>query len=400
MPETICKTVCQYNRVPVPAEDMKKLLEIAEDYRKVKAYVYQRYGSISGLPKLYPGYEIQNEMTASGFKGETGIPSVYFYLAIFDALSDIRGRWTVTKNKIRRLAGENKTFTEEEKHYLRFLLKTDKAFAGVIIQESPSQWGLPEKILRRYDELAGQIGEDNIKHLHRYLCRQVRKYHARPQAGAADGFSLSKSVCRYGDHGIYISTKESRKRVFIPLTDGNEYKRQSYIKLYPEESRLVLRVPVKIAVHRHQEYRNHVGVRLGDYVMLITHEGHQYGERFGIYKGEIADIIMSQQLKTGAVEKKSGERKKYHARLSRAREHLKSYVNMELNRFLREEKPEEIYLPKIPLPEKVGKRKREAGSRKGYADIAECPENTYYNRYVRERLLQKCREHSVRMIKI
>jgi len=400
MPKEIYKTVCQYNSAPISADDMTKLLDIAKDYQKVKTYVYQRYGSISGLPKLSPGYEIQNEMTASGFKGETGIPSVYFYLAIFDALSDIRGRWTVTKNKIRRLAGENKTFTEEEKHYLRFLLKTDKAFAGAIIQESPSEWGLPEKILRRYDELARQIGKDNVKRLHRYLCRQVRRQYRRPQARAADGFSLSKSICRYADHGVYISTKESRKRVFIPLTDGNRYKSQSYLKLYPKEHRLELRVPVKVTVHRHPEYRNHVGVRLGDYVMLVTHEGHQYGECFGIYKEEIAAITTGQDFNAGAAENKSREGKKYHARLSRAREHLKSYVNMELNRFLREERPEEIYLPKIPPLEEFENRKDKAGSAKGHIGVVECPVDAYYNRYVCKRLLQKCREHSVRTIRI
>ena len=87
--KTICKTVCQYSKSPVSDSDMRKLLDIAKDYRAVKNYVYQRYGSISSLPKLYPGYTIQNEMTASGLRAELGIPSVYFYLAVFDALGEI-----------------------------------------------------------------------------------------------------------------------------------------------------------------------------------------------------------------------------------------------------------------------------------------------------------------------
>ena len=41
-PDKICKTVHQYNKAPVPEADMQKLLEIAEDYRKVKNYVYVR----------------------------------------------------------------------------------------------------------------------------------------------------------------------------------------------------------------------------------------------------------------------------------------------------------------------------------------------------------------------
>ena len=41
-PDKICKTVHQYNKDPVPEADMQKLLDIAEDYRNVKNYVYAR----------------------------------------------------------------------------------------------------------------------------------------------------------------------------------------------------------------------------------------------------------------------------------------------------------------------------------------------------------------------
>ena len=64
---------------------MQQLLEIAEDYKKVKNYVYGRYGGIGSLFKIYPGYTVQNEMTKSGLRAELDMPSVYFYLAMFDA---------------------------------------------------------------------------------------------------------------------------------------------------------------------------------------------------------------------------------------------------------------------------------------------------------------------------
>lgn len=73
MPQgTICKTVHQYNSEPVPDAVMKKLVEIAKDYSSVKNYVYQRYGGIGGLSKIYPGYTVQNEMTASGLRARLG----------------------------------------------------------------------------------------------------------------------------------------------------------------------------------------------------------------------------------------------------------------------------------------------------------------------------------------
>ena len=104
--DKLCKTVHQYSKGPVPEEDMQRLLEIAEDYKAVKNYVYTRFGGIKSLAKLYPGYTVQNEMTASGLRERLNMPSVYFYLAVFDALGDIKGQWGRTKRSEERRVGK------------------------------------------------------------------------------------------------------------------------------------------------------------------------------------------------------------------------------------------------------------------------------------------------------
>ena len=55
----IVKTIHQYNKGPVSEENMRKLLDIGEDYREVKNYVYRRYGGIASLSKIYRGYSVQ-----------------------------------------------------------------------------------------------------------------------------------------------------------------------------------------------------------------------------------------------------------------------------------------------------------------------------------------------------
>ena len=63
----------------------------------------------------------------SGLRSKLGLPSVYFYLAVFDALGDIKSQWTRTKTKIAALLSGNEGFTTEEKHYPLFLLFLDSA---------------------------------------------------------------------------------------------------------------------------------------------------------------------------------------------------------------------------------------------------------------------------------
>ena len=267
-PDKICKTVHQYNKEPISDTDMEKLLDIAEDYTKVKNYVYIRFGGIGSLSKLYPGYTVQNEMTGSGYRELLGMPAVYFYLAVFDALADIKSQWSRTKTRIVKLVNKNEGFTEYEKHYLRFILKVNNAFEQAVNQK-PIE--LTAKLMKRYQELSKQVDTEK---LHRYLCRQVRKFYGKLQTNTGDMFSIAERAYRYADHGIYISIKEKRKRVFVPLTDNNQYRCQLRIKLYPQEKRIEIKVPVNVAVRSHADYVNQVGIAVGFYTMLKTDEGH------------------------------------------------------------------------------------------------------------------------------
>ncbi len=381
--DKICKTVHQYNKAPVSDEDMQKLLDIAEDYRKVKNYVYVRFGGIGSLSKIYPGYTVQNEMTASGYRETLGLPAVYYYLAVFDALGDIKSQWTKTKNKITKLVNKNDGLTEEEKHYLRFLLKVNNAFEAVLNQK-PIE--LAAKIQKQYFELAEQV---DIDRLNRYLCRQVRKNYVKLHTDAGDVFAIAERAYRYADHGIYISIKEKRKRVFIPLTDNNQYRCQLRMKLYPEENRVEINVPVNVSVRSHTDYQKQVGVAMGLYTMLTTDEGHRYGEELGRYQLEYSDWIRAQTSSYRRNKADNPGRKKYRAKKRRLEEQLHSYINQELNRFLTAEKPKTVYMVKLPKPQ--------AG---GYNKKINYTVGQWQRGYIRKRLMQKCKEQSVEIVEV
>lgn len=381
--DTICKTIHQYNREQVSPENMKKLQEIADDYKKVKNYVYQRYGGIAGLPKIYPGYTVQNEMTESGLRTELGLPSVYFYLAVFDALADIRSQWTKTKAQVSKLVRKNDNLTQEEKHYLRFLLKVSNAFEAVLNQTAMR---LPKNIQAQHDLLAGEV--DSAK-LHRYLCRQVRKYHMRQRTDKADGFSASERAYRYADHGIYISIKEKRKRIFVPLTDNNQYRSQLYIKLYPERGDIEVKVPIQVDVHAHEDYKNHTAIALGMQTMFTTDKGRRYGEGLGQMQSEYAKWLREQ---TGIYQhnrEHNPGRKKYTAKKRRYEERVHSYINHELNRFFQTEKPQAVYIVKLPKPDPGGANRR-----------VNHFVNTWQRGYIRRRLELKCQERAVALVEV
>lgn len=381
--DTICKTVRQYSRGSISAEDMKKLQEIAGNYKQVKNYVYARFGGIGSLSKIYPGYTVQNEMTESGLRENLGLPSVYFYLAVFDALGDIKSQWTKTKAKVQELLNKNERLSEEEKHYLRFVIKTNNAFESVLNQQPIH---LPKRIQSAYDELASQVDTEK---LHRYLCRQVRKYHLKQHTDKEEGFTLSERAYRYGDHGIYISIKEKRKRIFIPLTDNNQYQCQIRVKLNPAENSVEIHVPIYVSVRKHEDYTKRIGLSAGIFTMLTTDEGHCYGEELGKYQTRYAEWIQEQSRIYNQNRADNPGRKKYNAKKNRLTEQMHSYINHELNRFLQEEKPEIVYVVKLPGQLAGGV------SRKINQSVS-----LWQRGYIWKRLSQKCREQSVELVEV
>lgn len=123
--------------------------------------------------------------------------------------------------------------------------------------------------------------------------------------------------------------------------------------------------------------------------MLTTDEGQIYGEKLGIYQTEFSTWVRQQVGKYNANRNAEPGRKKYNARKHRMQEFLHSYINMELNRFLREEKPKTVCLPKLPPPKGSGFK-----ASINYSAVM------WQRGYIRARLEQKCREQSVELIKV
>ncbi len=82
-------------------------------------------------------------------------------------------------------------------------------------------------------------------------------------------------------------------------------------------------------------------------------------------------------------------RKKYESQRQRLNAKLETYVNQEINRLLRQEKPKTLYIPKLPRNSKRGKN-----GRINYSV-------TVWRRgYINKRLMYKCRENGVETVEV
>lgn len=381
--DTIYKTVYQYNQIPISSSDMERMQEIARDCREVKNYVYDRYSGIRSLSKIYPGYTVQNEMTKSGLRERLGLPSVYFYLSIFDALGDIKSQWTHLKSRVEKNIQNNPKLTAKERHYLRFVMKQSQCFEAILAGGEPD---LSDKWKEGY---AAVCAGADIHRLNQYLRRQVRRQLDKPHTDVADGFPASPKGYRYADHGIYLSVKESRKRLFIPLTDNKRYTTQIYIRLYPEERNVVINVPIEVRQRHPAGYGGEIGLAIGLECMFVTDRGTTYGENYLEYQSALTDYVRERLPRHRRNAKNNPGMKKYNAGKARLEKAMHNYVNMEINRMLETEKPGTIYLPKLPANSKAGVNRR-----------VNATVNMWQRGFIKSRLLQKCRERSIDLVEV
>ncbi len=388
----ICKAIHQYSKGKISSENMDILMDIGHGCMVTRNYIYQKYGGIKSLEKLYPGYTIEAEVKAAGFREKIGLPSVYFSAAMDRALGDIRIMWAQVKSGINDAAGKNERFSPEDKHYIRFVLKVSGCFENILNGKSVS---VPKEMQPRYEKILGGLGDESeqrVKNLNRYICRQTRKRLCKQHTDNETYFAIKMRGYRYGElngqHGIFLTTKVNRKRIFIPLTDTNVYDRTLDIKLNLQKRTIEIIVPLFINARRHNDYTNEIGISLGLWNMITTNTGNVYGSEFGKMQNEISNFILREMRQNGRT--KVSNTKKYMTYKAKMDAALKNYVNMEINRMLEREKPKIVYMAKLP---------RNPGmSMKGTGD-------TYFLRmwkkgFVTERIQWKCQNNGIKITEV
>ena len=388
----IGKSVHQYSKGKISSENMDVLMDIGHGCMVTRNYIYQRYGGIKSLVKVYSGYGVDSEVRSAGFREKIGLPSVYFSASVNRALGDIKIMWAQVRNGINDAVSRNERFSPEDRHYIRFVLKTDVCYENILNRKSAP---LPEKIQAGYEKVIADLGcggGQRVKNLNRYICRQTRKRLHRQHADNGLRFTIKKQGYRYGEldgeHGIFLATKVNRQRMFIPLTDTNVYDRMLDISLNPQEKNIEIIISIFVNTRQHGDYAGEIGISLGLWNMITTNTGNVYGSKFGKMQQEISQFILEENYRKET--ENASDTQKYRARKEKMDAALKNYVNMELNRMLAQEKPKTIYMAKLPRNPRM--------MMKGTGDTHLL--RMWKKGFVTERLHWKCRKNGIKIVEV
>lgn len=246
---------------------MEFLRGIVADYGKVKAAVYERYSGIANLGKLASVFDIMTEMRHCGLREQLNLPSVYYELAVKEAVTDIKSGWSMLKNKLRTRITANENLSDDDRMYLRTILKMDEAYAAIL---NRSEYQMPEKV---------RGADIDTKRLNNLLRRLTRKYLGKPVVSRTDSFSVPPVGYSYKGGTLCLASRTRRKRVALPLKDNKTSNRQ--IRVCMKENYAAIAIPVEVKKQKHHEFLNTIYVHLGYQNMCTLSSGCVYGRDLG-----------------------------------------------------------------------------------------------------------------------
>lgn len=390
----VTKIVWQYSR-QLPEETMAFLRGIATDCCKVKNYVYGKYAGIKNVNKLTPVYNILNEMRHCGLREQLDLPVVYYELAIADAVTNIKCNWGTVKNKVGDCITANENLSEDDRIYLRTVLKMNGVYAAILNCQA-------------YEMPRNAAGLDlDVQRLNNLLRRLTRRYLTQPRTEGTDTFRISPNGYSYKDGAIRIVCRIPRRRIAIPLRDNRTFDRQIQVQI--RQNDVALAVPVGARVRRHQDYVNTVFIHIGNKDMFTLSNTHIYGasletltgpeterlarknrERHKMYTACVQSAEEGDVKKAASIEANNLGKAKYDRQKERERIRTTTFINAEINRMIREEQPARIVITKP-----VTRNKTKIYARSTNRKLARS-----FNSYIRERLDYKCRVHSVELVEI
>lgn len=377
------KTVKNYS-LTATQKKVEELKEIAERYSDVKNYIFQKYGSLSGLQYLNYPREIRDEWVSDPdaicLLEQFGLQARQWKMAFDEAFSNIKTNWSLCFNKVRKAIYRNENLTKDEKEYCYYLLSAyPLLYKAITFQD----FERPKKI----SELV--VDTDKV---HRWLKRTIRKYqNNRPIDKKRRTFTLDSSMYDYfedenGTLWFGIMSLTPKKRIHIPLTSNTKFKGNITVVVYMEagENRIEIHHAKEIKPVNIWSEEKIIGIDKGYTEVISTSEDEddKYGSEFGDMLKEKSDRVSEKNKKRNklfALARKNEEKntkdgkkknenikkynlgqKKVNRQKSKDHANIESYVNNSLNNFFENDKPSEIVVENLnfnswskKLPKKV-----------------------------------------------
>ena len=356
---TVIKCVKQHS-FQLDNDSALKMQNLVRVYGGIKNYLYSRYSGIESL-KLIDNHRklIRDELMKTDVpKEQFHILARYWKLALDNVISNIKSEWSNTKNRVKVLVRANKNLSDSEREYIYTILKSNLYLYDVLtykVMTSTEREKYIHNLIRRYiRKCKGKITHTNKlniidvdANLYSYIVMNGSFRHR-------ESGRLYKKITE-----LKLSGCKSRDFIHIYIKSNNKFK--GNLQIIVKDKSVEIHRAIKIRTKNNNFKENIVGIDKGYHTMITCSDGKKYGNKLGEYLTKESDrlkninanrnrlyALMKQHIKDGEYKKAKNilvnnlGKKKYNKQYNRGKERIKSYINKELNSFIRESRPTEI----------------------------------------------------------
>ena len=397
---TYKKTIKQF---AIIENDFDDLLFIFKKYNKIKKYIYSRYSGINSILTIKNSNKnIRDVWMKNGMIDSWSINRRYVRSAISDATSNIKSIWSNLKNTIKKHINNDKNLSNDDKHYIRYVLKSDEIFYDI----------LNHKEINVSDKFNGL----NKTKLNVYIRRITRLYKPNISNPKNLTMNLENEIYSYKNGYINIMGLVKNKRLSFKVNTNNVFNGTINLKLN-DDKRLTISRAINCKCKDIELSDNIIGIDKNFINVIDTSNETSYGIGLNKLQIEYANEIKDKNKKRNYYHSKIKElrksgtevskieninknnlgKKKYFKTKNRHKEGIKNIINKGLNEFILTEKPKIIGCEDISFTySKHRNRIKEQGG-SGRGKKVNLYLNQWMKGYINDRLIFKATQNNIEL---
>ena len=340
--KTIKKNITTYS-VDLDKNIYYDLLFIFKKYNLAKTIVANQYSSINSYLKIYNSRkEIRDIWTENGWLNNFNISKRYIRNAIDDTVGNIKSMWSNTKNNVKILVKNNEYLSDEDRHYIYCVLKSNLLFYNVL-----------NNITIKTDK----FNNLNFKYLNSLIKRYVRK--KLPKKSIYNKFGsimIDDELYKIKNGNFYLTILSKGRRTEIKLSSNIKINGNIRLKLMPNKQ---LRISNVIEINiKSNDNQNIIGIDKNYINVFDTSNENSYGENLNLLQNKYTDILdkknkkrqyyytliknTDNQIKKDRIKKFNLGKKKYNKTKNSLQEEFRKHINKSIKLLINNETPREI----------------------------------------------------------
>lgn len=397
------KTIKAYS-LPLDNETFKQLNSLMIRYGRCQSMFFNQYCGIHNMLKVQDFRKVRNDIKDQGldkmFIQRYQFLNKHWIYSLSETCANVKSMWSNLQNQINTCIRDNENLSDDEQHYLRFVMSFPVLWHGILCYRKNAYLDLKQKYQAKYLQVVNSINSDRFHYLHNYLRRLTRRYKPKPRRNNNHNRSMTydENMYLFKNRQFRFSSAVNRKRFIVTLTSDWHYSLHGNLRIILDRDKKRIEIHKLIQSHqKSMDLTNSLGIDKGLATLISCSNGNEYGHQFSKLNTNYAEVLTKKNSHRNQMRSKYGQIDSINYRKFRNRHkaHLQAKVNQIIRQMIITEKPsvivkEDLSFTKESLPKDKNKHMAKVHRKL----------NQWVKGYLNQRLEYYCHKYQIPFIDI